>query len=89
MPLLAPKKQYFCDEPWTGVVNVTIEGDVVLCPCYLKMKIGNLNESSLSEIWNSPAIISLRKSFAKGKLPRPCRSQVCPVAVGAENHKMG
>ena len=89
MKLFKKKKKYFCEEPWTGIFSVTIAGDVVLCPCYLQMKIGNVNESSLNEIWNSPSIVSLRKSFAKGKLPRPCQSQSCPVAVGIENHKLG
>jgi len=82
-------KKYFCTEPWTGVLSLTIELDAVFCPCYLKMKIGNLGEKSLAELWNSDSLIALRASFAKCELPTICQPQLCPVAVGKENHKMG
>ena len=62
-------KKYFCTEPWTGVLSLTIELDAVFCPCYLKMKIGNLGEKSLAELWNSDSLVALRTSFAKGELP--------------------
>ncbi len=83
------KKKYFCSEPWIGVLSVTIELDAVFCPCYLKMKIGNLRDRSLNDLWNSESLIALRESFAKGDLPSICQPQLCPVAIGNENHKMG
>ena len=82
-------KKYFCTEPWVGVLSVTIELDAVFCPCYLKMKIGNLRDRPLNELWNSDSLVGLRKSFAEGELPSICRPQLCRVALGNENHKMG
>jgi hypothetical protein len=86
---MATDEKYFCTEPWTGVFSVTIELDAVFCPCYLKMKIGNLSDHTLQDLWNSPALVSLRSSFANGELPAVCQPQLCPVAVGLDKHKMG
>lgn len=86
---MASDGKYFCEEPWTGVLSVSHELDAVFCPCYLKMKIGNLREKPLAELWNSDSLVALRVSFARGELPAICRPQLCPVAVGKENHKMG
>lgn len=86
---MAANEKYFCTEPWTGIFSVTIELDAIFCPCYLKMKLGNLADQTLKELWNSPSLASLRSSFAKGELPAVCRPQLCPVAVGAGKHKMG
>jgi radical SAM protein with 4Fe4S-binding SPASM domain len=76
------KKTYFCDEPWVGIFSVRTNGDVICCPCYAQVKIGNLNESSMQEIWNSGKMIQMRKAFKKGELPEPCKKQICPVVVG-------
>ncbi len=76
------KKTYFCEEPWTGIFSVRTNGDVICCPCYAQVKIGNLNESSLEEIWNSEKLIQMRESFRKGELPIVCKDQICPVVVG-------
>jgi MoaA/NifB/PqqE/SkfB family radical SAM enzyme len=73
---------YFCTEPWLGVLSVETNRDVTFCPCYLKMTIGNLDESSMQEIWNSEKLIELRRAFSEGVLPEPCRDQLCPVARG-------
>ncbi|HSP88989.1 MAG TPA: SPASM domain-containing protein [Ignavibacteriaceae bacterium] len=80
------KKNYFCDEPWIGLLSVRTNGECICCPCYAKVSIGNLNESSIGEIWNSPKLIEMRNSFTKGELPEPCKGQLCPVVVG-ENSK--
>ena len=86
---MAQPRKYFCNEPWTGVLSVATDQTVVFCPCYLKMKIGSLNHSTIVDLWNSEPLVALRTSFAKGELPAPCEGQLCPVVVGAENHKMG
>jgi MoaA/NifB/PqqE/SkfB family radical SAM enzyme len=78
---VAPKR-YFCEEPWTGLFSVRTNLDVTFCPCYLKLRIGNLNDNSLHEIWNADPLVRLRESFERGELPDPCRGQLCPVAVG-------
>ena len=78
----APERKYFCDEPWTGVFSVETNRDVTFCPCYLQMKIGNLDESSMEEIWNADELVSMRASFRDGVLPEPCQGQTCPVVMG-------
>jgi len=75
------RKTYFCEEPWIGIFSIKTNLDVTFCPCYLKMKIGNLNEGSIAEIWNAEPLVAIRSSFQKGKLPKPCQGQLCPVAL--------
>jgi len=75
------KKTYFCTEPWIGIFSIQTNLDVTFCPCFLKMKIGNLNEASMREIWNSEKLVRLRRSFKEGELPDVCQGQLCPVAV--------
>lgn len=79
---LFKQRRYFCNEPWTGILEIKTNQDVVICPCHLKMKIGNLNESTIQEIWNSKGLIKLRKAFKKGKLPKVCEGQLCPPVLG-------
>jgi MoaA/NifB/PqqE/SkfB family radical SAM enzyme len=80
------RRRYFCNEPWLGVLAVEVDQDVTFCPCYLKMHLGNLREQSLEELWNAPKLVSLRRDFRKGRLPRACRGQLCPPAVGAHSY---
>lgn len=75
-------EEYFCDEPWVGIFSIETDQDVTFCPCYLKLRIGNLRDATLGEIWNAPELARLRQSFARGELPGPCRGQLCPVALG-------
>ena len=74
-------KTYFCTLPWTGIFSIQTNLDVTFCPCFLKMKIGNLDEASMQEIWNSEKLIELRRSFRKGELPKACQNQLCPTVV--------
>ena len=76
------KRSYFCEEPWTGIFSIKTNGDVRFCPCYAQVKIGNIYESSMHEIWNSEQLIKVRKAFSKGELPYVCKGQLCPVVVG-------
>jgi MoaA/NifB/PqqE/SkfB family radical SAM enzyme len=80
------RRRYFCNEPWVGTLNVEVDQEVTFCQCYLKMPLGNLREQSLEELWNAPQLVSLRRDFARGRLPQPCRRQVCPPAVGAHTY---
>ena len=80
-----PGGKYFCDEPWTGIFSVRTNGDVVCCPCYAKVRIGNINDASLHEIWNGEKMQHLRRAFSEGRLPDECRGQICPVVVGGAN----
>jgi Iron-sulfur cluster-binding domain len=78
------ERVYFCSEPWTGIFSVETNQDVTFCPCYLKMRIGNLDESSMLEVWNGPQLIELRQAFNEGVLPEVCKGQLCPVVLGEE-----
>jgi MoaA/NifB/PqqE/SkfB family radical SAM enzyme len=77
-----PRKTYFCSEPWAGIFSIETNLDVTFCPCYLKLKIGNLNEASIREIWNAEPLVQLRRAFRHGELPKACQNQLCPVALG-------
>ena len=72
---------YFCSEPWTGRLSIETNRDVTFCPCYLQMRIGNLDEASMQEIWNSPQLVWFRRSFSQGILPEPCQGQLCPPVL--------
>ena len=75
-------RTYFCDEPWIGVFSVLVDGTVRCCPCYAQVVVGNIYESSISEIWNAEALVEMRDAFTRGALPRPCKGQLCPVVAG-------
>jgi MoaA/NifB/PqqE/SkfB family radical SAM enzyme len=83
-PQTEPRKSYFCSEPWAGIFSIETNLDVTFCPCYLRLKIGNLNEASLQEIWNAEALVQLRRSFQQGELPAACQNQLCPVVLGEQ-----
>jgi iron-sulfur cluster protein len=85
-PFVARRGPYFCNEPWVGVLAVEVNQDVTFCQCYLKMRLGNLHEQSLDELWNAPQLVELRRDFKQGVLPRACQGQVCPPAVGADSY---
>lgn len=77
-----PPVKYFCTEPWTGILAIQTNMDVTFCPCFLKMKIGNLKESSIQDVWNAEPLVQLRRSFSAGELPDVCRGHLCPPALG-------
>jgi radical SAM protein with 4Fe4S-binding SPASM domain len=60
-----------CLAPWIGQLVVNQKGDVRLC-CATTYTLGNLRESTLSEIWNSDRMKAIRKAFAEGRNPRVC-----------------
>ena len=76
----------FCTEPWVGVLAVELNRDVTFCPCYLKLRLGNLAESSLQELWNAEPLVAIRRAFADGRLADACRGQLCAPALGLESH---
>ncbi len=78
---MSDQKKYFCNEPWDGIFSIETNLDVTFCPCFLKMNIGNLNQNSLKEIWNSKKLLELRVAFSKGELPTICEKQLCSVAL--------
>lgn len=78
---MSDHKKYFCNEPWDGIFSIETNLDVTFCPCFLKMNIGNLNQNSINEIWNSKKLLDLRETFSKGELPKICEKQLCSVAL--------
>jgi MoaA/NifB/PqqE/SkfB family radical SAM enzyme len=79
-------RRYFCNEPWLGVLAIEVNRDVTFCPCYMKLRLGNVDEQSLEELWNEPQLVEIREDFRQGRLPRACQGQLCPPAVGADSH---
>jgi radical SAM protein with 4Fe4S-binding SPASM domain len=61
----------FCLAPWIGQLIISQNGNVRLC-CLTNFSLGNLNESSLEEIWNSKKMKQIRKTFRDGYIPRIC-----------------
>ena len=53
---------------------ITFDGDMVLCctDYYRKMVLGNVREQSISEVWNSPGTVEIRKNFIRGILNPLC-----------------
>lgn len=76
------KSGTFCTLPWTGILSVQTNLDVTFCPCFLKMKLGNLKDSSLETLWNTEPLQDLRRTFKAGRLPDACKGQLCPVVMG-------
>jgi len=60
-----------CLAPWFGQMLVNQEGDVNLC-CASPYRLGNINDNSLDEIWNSKKMRKIRNSFKKGCYPQLC-----------------
>jgi len=60
-----------CLAPWLGQLVIRQNGDVRLC-CSTRYTLGNLNNSTLGEIWNSGKMKSIRKQFSKGCIPKVC-----------------
>lgn len=80
-PSDSEQESFFCNEPWIGVLGVETNRDVTFCPCYLQMRIGNLDEASMQEIWNAPVLVAMRRAFRVGVLPTACEGQLCPVVL--------
>jgi radical SAM protein with 4Fe4S-binding SPASM domain len=68
-------KQY-CEFPWTSV-TIMAEGNVVPCTQISNNEIvlGNVNENSLEEIWNSKKYQELRNMHISGKFPKGHKCQ--------------
>jgi radical SAM protein with 4Fe4S-binding SPASM domain len=65
------ERRGMCVAPWIGQLIIKINGDVRLC-CSLEDSFGNINNSSLREIWNSKKMQMVRASFREGKFPKIC-----------------
>ena len=63
-------KQY-CEYPWLSL-SVMADGNVVPCTqiSNSELVLGNINESSLEEIWNGKKYKELREMHVTGKFPK-------------------
>ncbi len=52
------------------VACITFDGDMVLCctDYYRTMVLGNVRESSVYDVWNSPRAVEIRRNFIRGDL---------------------
>jgi MoaA/NifB/PqqE/SkfB family radical SAM enzyme len=79
-------REYFCNEPWLGLLAIETDLDATFCPCYLKLRLGNLRERSLEELWNAAPLVEIRASFQRGQLPAACRGQLCAPVLGTQSY---
>ena len=75
-----PENFVFCSKPWTSF-EVEHDGTVTPC-CMAKVACGNVNEHSISEIWNGEGFRSFRRKMANGEWRDICRPE-CPRLRGA------
>lgn len=64
-----------CKLPWTELY-INESGDVTVC-CTSKTVLGNINEQSIAEVWNSTEMIALRKRILKGNYVKDCKINCC------------
>jgi radical SAM protein with 4Fe4S-binding SPASM domain len=77
-PLPATARIYSCDQnPW-DTVHILANGDVVVCEVRDKIKLGNLHEQSLTNIWHSETYQQFRRDYMLGNI-RECRD--CPYKM--------
>jgi radical SAM protein with 4Fe4S-binding SPASM domain len=65
----------FCPYPFNSL-NIWSDGNVTPCCTFYgkALKMGNINESTLKEIWNGESIKALREEFFSGKLNTVCKA---------------
>jgi MoaA/NifB/PqqE/SkfB family radical SAM enzyme len=64
-----------CNAPW---VSAVIEADGNVRPCFFHAKVGNIGDSTLTELINSPGSISFRKNLDTTTNPI-CKKCVCSL----------
>ncbi|OGL47694.1 MAG: hypothetical protein A2161_04390, partial [Candidatus Schekmanbacteria bacterium RBG_13_48_7] len=64
----------FCFEPWRSLI-IKSDGSVPIC-CYNDEPIGNVNNSSIKQIWNTEKMQRLRTLLKSGNQPVRCKH--CP-----------
>jgi MoaA/NifB/PqqE/SkfB family radical SAM enzyme len=75
----APFPYKKCNAPW---VSAVIEADGTVRPCFFHPAYGNIHESRLENLLNSPAALQFRKALDMDKNPT-CRQCVCYLNLPA------
>lgn len=70
--------QVFCTLPFSKI-KVDPEGNCTFCCFQTRKCLGNLLDSSLEEIWNSPLSKEIRKFTDNGELHQKCDVASCPL----------
>lgn len=71
-----PPKRY-CSKPFVHFEVVGEGAAHLCCPSWLKTSIGDLNQQSLEQIWNSEKAQAIRSSIIDGSY-RYCDQEICP-----------
>ncbi|MFX1392325.1 MAG: radical SAM protein [Promethearchaeota archaeon] len=71
---------FFCTKPWTSFEINDHKGNIKPC-CWSVFSCGNINNSSIEDIWNNLAYQDMRKFMIKGQLDAICAID-CPYRVG-------
>jgi len=74
---LAPLPKVSCNAPW---VSTVIDSDGTVRPCFFHAPLGNVGETGLSDILNSPAARSFRGTLDMSRDP-VCRRCVCTLKL--------
>lgn len=71
LPIFPRRFGGFCVVPWIGQLIVCQDGSVNMC-CSTTNYLGNLNDSSIGDLWNGDGMRKVRESFKRGEHPRVC-----------------
>jgi len=78
-------KKFVCDYPWTHLEVNNPNGDVTAC-CDNNTVLGNVNESTVDEIWNGEGYRTMRRRMREEGAHALC-PYTCPVLVGGKRYK--
>lgn len=70
-----------CLHPWTHLELASTGNVSLCCPSWLPLSVGNIKQSSATEIWNSDAARAVRESVKDGSF-RYCSKTLCPQITG-------
>lgn len=71
-----------CTKPWTSFEIVDHKGNVKPC-CWLSYYCGNINNSTIDDIWNGNAFQRARHNMAEGNIDTMCAID-CPYKIGEQ-----
>lgn len=77
--------KFVCKHPWTHFEVNNPNGDVTMC-CNNDMVMGNVNEDSIAEIWNSEKFQDARKRMREDGAHSMC-PHTCPVLQGGKKYE--
>jgi hypothetical protein len=76
---MSENSRLFCSKPfsWFEVTDRNDGETFLCCPAWLERPIGNLSQSSVQEVWNSPVAADIRRSILDGTFEYCSRTR-CP-----------